>query len=185
MKKEIYLYNNGIKCFKNTIFDVALARYSRFVNLHEPFEETVFEQIIINSRIDTFIDLGSAWGYYSIKAKLLNQKIKVTAFDCDKVMVRNGFKNALLNQISDIDFRHCKIPIDTTLCDILFEIGKIDLIKIDIQGDATVALKSANDRIFNIQNLIIGTHGTEHKECLDFLLGHGFKIKLNLFSALC
>ena len=57
---------------------------------------------------------------------------------------------------------------------------QIDLIKIDIQGAGTVALESAGVDIIKIKNIILGTHDSEHNDCLELLKRHGFEIKLNL-----
>lgn len=182
MKRPIHKYNNGIKCFKDTIYEAALERYYTSINLHEPFEETVFDHILKNSEIRTFVDIGSAWGYYSLKAKFFDRTIKVLGIDGDQNMVKYAHANALLNDISDIDFRYAVIPKNISLLDIILETEKIDLIKIDIQGDATDALRSANGSIAKINNIIVGTHGSEHDDCIKLLLEHGFQIKLNLTS---
>jgi len=180
--KEIHTYNNGIKCYKDTIYGVALSRYEKYINLHEPFEETVFDHIIKNCNIKTFVDVGSAWGYYSIFVKNLDKNIKAIGFDPDKKMIENACANARLNDITDIEFRHGAIPDHFQLVDIVNELKEIDLIKIDIQGAGTKALKSAKLEIKNIKNIIIGTHGEEHGACLELLKKHGFKIKLSLKS---
>ena len=182
MKRPIHKYNNGIQCFKDTIYEVALERYDTSINLHEPFEETVFDHILKNSEIKTFVDIGSAWGYYSLKAKFFDRSIKVLGIDGDQNMVNHAYANALLNDISDIDFRHGAIPKNISLIDIILETEKIDLIKIDIQGEATDALKSANGSITKIKNIIVGTHGDEHDNCLKLLLEYGFQVKLNFTS---
>lgn len=182
MKRPIHKYNNGIQCFKDTIYEAALERYYTSINLHEPFEETVFDHILKNSEIRTFVDIGSAWGYYSLKAKFFDRTIKVLGIDGDQNMVKYAHANALLNDISDIDFRYAVIPKNISLFDIILETEKIDLIKIDIQGDATDALKSANGSIAKVKNIIVGTHGGEHDDCLKLLLEHGFQLKLNLTS---
>ena len=182
VKRPIHKYNNGIQCFKDTIYEVALERYYSSINLHEPFEETVFDHILKNSEIRTFVDIGSAWGYYSLKAKFFDRTIKVLGIDGDQNMVTYARANALLNDISDIDFRYGVIPKHISLFDIILETEKIDLIKIDIQGDATDALKSANGSIAKVKNIIVGTHGGEHDDCLKLLLEHGFQLKLNLTS---
>ena len=182
MKRPIHKYNNGIQCFKDTIYEAALERYYKSINLHEPFEETVFDHILKNSEIRTFVDIGSAWGYYSLKAKFFDRTIKVLGIDGDQNMVKYAHANALLNDISDIDFRYAVIPKNISLFDIILETEKIDLIKIDIQGDATDALRSANGSIAKINNIIVGTHGSEHDDCIKLLLEHGFQLKLNLTS---
>lgn len=178
--KEIHTYNNEIKCYKDTIFKIALSRYEDYINLHEPFEDTVFDHIIKNCNIKTFVDVGSAWGYYSIYTKKLDKDIKVIGFDPNRKMIENARANAKLNDITDIEFRHGAIPNDFQLVDIVNECKEIDLIKIDIQGAGTKALESAKLEIKNIKNIILGTHGKEHDQCLELLKKHGFKIKLSL-----
>jgi len=177
---KIHTYNNGIKCYRDTIYPIALSRYKEYINLHEPFEETVFEHVIKNSDIKTFIDVGSAWGYYSILAKKLNKDINVIAFDPSEKMIKAAYENAKLNDIIDIEFRNGKIPNDFKLSNIINEVEQIDFIKIDIQGAGTQALASAGSEIVKIQNLILGTHGKEHDDCLALLKQHGFEIKLSL-----
>jgi len=76
-----YKYNNGIKCYKDVIFKDALKRYEKYVNVHEPFEEIVFEHILKNEKINTFVDVGAAWGYYSLFAKKVSPHTSVIAFD--------------------------------------------------------------------------------------------------------
>lgn len=178
--KEIHTYNNGVKCYSETIYRQALARYKNFINLHEPFEEAVFDHIIKKGNIKTFIDVGSAWGYYSICAKKLNKNINVIGFDLEERMIKNAYQNAKLNDIIDIEFRLGAIPNKFKLEDIINEVQQIDLIKIDIQGAGTKALESAKSEIKNIKNIILGTHEKEHDECLELLRDYDFKIKLSL-----
>jgi len=176
----IHTYNNGIKCYENSIFPGALQRYQKYINLHEPFEDVVFEHIIKNCNIKTFVDVGSAWGYYSIYAKNLDKGIKVIGFDPEEKRIKQAYANANLNDITDIEFRNGAIPNDFKLSEVIKELGQIGLIKIDIQGAATVALKSAEKNVVKIKNIILGTHNKEHDECLSLLKEHEFKIKLNL-----
>lgn len=178
--KEIHTYNNGIKCYRNTIFRQALSRYQNYINLHEPFEDTVFDHIIKNNNVKTFIDVGAAWGYYSIYAKKLNKNINVIGFDTDEEMITNAYDNAKLNDITNIEFRKGCIPENFKLADVVNEFKEIDLIKIDIQGEGTLALESAGSEIVKIKNFIIGTHGEEHNSCLELLREYGFKIKISV-----
>jgi predicted O-methyltransferase YrrM len=177
---KIHTYNNGVKCYLDTIYLAALSRYEKFINLHEPFEETVFEHIIKNSDIKTFLDVGSAWGYYSILAKKLNKDINVIGFDLDHIMIKNAHENTKLNDVTHIEFREGAIPENFKLSDVIDEVGQIDLIKIDIQGAGTRALASAGSKIVKIKNLVIGTHGKEHYDCLTLLKKYGFEIKMSL-----
>jgi ribosomal protein L11 methylase PrmA len=181
MIKFIHTYNNGIKCYRDTIYPQALARYEKYINLHEPFEDTIFEHIIKNNEIKTFVDIGSAWGYYSILAKKLNKNITVVGFDPEKRMIENAYKNMKLNHIEGILFRNAAIPVDTKLFDIIKYRHQIDLLKIDIQGRAFSALDSAGKNITKIKNIIIGIHDDkERNSCSSLLKKHGFKINLNL-----
>jgi predicted O-methyltransferase YrrM len=178
--KQIHAYNNGIKCYRDLIPKQALSRYEKYINLHEPFEDTVFDHIIKNCNIKTFVDVGSAWGYYSIYAKKLDKDINVIGFDPRGGVIKRAYENAKLNDVTDIEFRRGAIPDNFKLIDVVNELKQIDLIKIDIQGAGTRALQSAGSEIIKIKNLIIGTHGEEHDECLELLREHGFKIKLSL-----
>ena len=178
--KEIHTYNNGIKCYRNTIFRQALSRYQNYINLHEPFEDTVFDHIIKNDNVKTFIDIGSAWGYYSIFAKKINKNINVIGFDGNGGMIKNAYDNAKLNDITNIEFRKGCIPKNFKLVDVVNEFKEIDLIKIDIQGQGTSAIESAGSEIVKIKNFIIGTHGEEHNNCLELLREYGFKIKISV-----
>jgi len=175
---KIHTYNNGIKCYENSIFPVALERYRKYINLHEPFEEVVFEHVIKNCDINTFVDVGAAWGYYSLLAKKFNKDINVIGFDPSRTIL--AYKNAELNGITNIQFRDMSIPRDIKLSGVIDEVSQIDLIKIDIQGAGTAALESAGDDIIRIKNIILGTHGREHTDCLDLLKQYDFEIKLNL-----
>lgn len=177
---KIHTYNNGLKFIRSSIFKAALKRYAKYINLHEPFEETVFDHIIKNCDIKTFVDLGSAWGYYSILAKTMNKDIDVTAFDPDKRMIDCAHGNAKLNNVSGIKFRNARIPGRKKLSDLIEELNGIDFIKIDIQGTGTAALESAGPDIVKIKNILLGTHNEEHDQCLSLLKKHGFNIKLNL-----
>lgn len=182
--RKVHTYNNGIKCYRDTIYSQALSRYENYINLHEPFEDTVFDHIIKNNDIKTFIDVGSAWGYYSIHAKKFNKNTNVIGFDGDRKMIKNACANAKLNDISDIQFRLGRVGIDcrigVNLEDIINEVQQVDLLKIDIQGAGTKALKSAKSEIVKIKNIILGTHGKEHDKCLELLKDYDFKIKLSL-----
>jgi len=181
--KQIHIYNNGIKCYRNTIYGGALSRYEKYINLHEPFEDTIFDHIIKNNDVKTFIDVGAAWGYYSIYAKKLNKNINVIGFDADEEMIKNAYENAELNDITDIEFRKGGIPENIKLIDVVSELKQIDLIKIDIQGEGASALESAGSEIVKIKNLIMGTHGKEHNDCSELLSKYGFKIKMSATSS--
>ena len=175
----IHEYNNGVKCYESGIFEAALSRYAKFINLHEPFEEVVFDHILKNFDIQNFLDIGSAWGYYSILVKKKNSNAQVIGFDPNMNMIRSASENVELNNLSDIEFRNQAVPDDISLFDIIAEIGTIGLLKIDIQGAGTKALLSAKKSIGQIKHIVLGTHGVEHDDCLLLLEDSGFTIKMN------
>jgi len=182
-QSTIHEYNNGVKCLKSTIYDVAIDRYNSLINLHEPFEECVFVEVFNRSTINTFVDVGAAWGYYSFLCKLHNPTCKVWAFDPDQEMCDNIKKNEPLNIIGEPNIEAHNEAISesaTTLKSVIESLGVIDLIKIDIQGEGTSALLSAEERIVDIKNVILGTHGVEHDYCKNILEMSGFDIKLSL-----
>jgi cyclopropane fatty-acyl-phospholipid synthase-like methyltransferase len=176
---RVHKYNNGIECYEGGIFQPALSRYEEFINLHEPFEEVVFDHILKNFDIQNFIDIGSAWGYYSILVKRANANALVIGFDPDDNMIKRATENVILNNLSNIEFRKQSIPRDTSLFNVVTEVGIINLLKIDIQGEGTEALKSAEKGIRKIRHLVLGTHGREHDDCLLLLEDNGFTIKMN------
>ena len=197
---KIHTYDNGLKCFEADIFLGALRRYAIGPNIHEPVEEEVFNHILTNETIDSFIDIGSAWGYYSLLAKRNNQEMKVMAFDPDKKMCESVLRGMELNSISDISIRNeyisnrhentyaCagiksidsnKGPID--LDSVIDEFGEVGLIKIDIQGLAGLALESGKNNINKVKHVLIGTHGTsEENKCIHILKNNGFDIVINI-----
>jgi len=181
---EIHTYNNGVACYRDTIYPQALARYAEYINLHEPFEETVFEHIIRNGDIDTFVDVGSAWGYYSILAKKRKPSMEVYGLDPDTAMCANATKIADLNDVH-VEFINGAVPHDFTLDKVVKDVGGVDLIKIDVQGAATDVLRSGLSSLNakQIRNFIIGTHGQEHMECLQLLTDAKHAIKLNLVAS--
>lgn len=179
----LHQYNNGIKCLKSTIYDVAIDRYNNLINLHEPFEECVFVEVFNRSKINTFVDVGAAWGYYSFLCKIHNPECKVFAFDPDQEMCENIRQNEEFNVTGDSSievFNEAISESGMTLKSVIETLGSIDLIKIDIQGEGTSALLSAENKIVDIKNVILGTHGVEHDYCKNILEMSGFNIKLSL-----
>ena len=178
---EIYTYNNGIKCYSSRIFGSALERYEKGISIHEPLEEMIFNHIFIHNDITIFVDIGSAWGYYSFLAKCNQPDTKVIAFDPDEKRCGDLLQNLPLNSNSeDIQVRNEAIGVGfTTLKEVISEFGEISLIKLDIKGGATSAFKSAGDDICKIQNIVLGTHDKEHDDCLEILEANNFNIQFN------
>jgi len=181
--KEIHVYNNGLRCYKEYIFPGALERYGKYINLHEPFEETIFNEILLNQRIHVYLNVGAAWGYYSLLAKKINPNIEIHAFEPDTNLAEAIRENMLLNKIRNVHI-HDKfvsgindaknITLNKFISDLNKEIG---LISMDIQGSAAKAFLNANEQFGKIRNILLGTHGKEHKRCLKIFKKYGFKIR--------
>ena len=201
--QEIFEYANGIKCYRADIFNTALTRYTQTgIKLHEPIEEEVFNHICSKDTINSFIDIGSAWGYYAFLAKQHNPEMKIITFDPDKNMCESVKRGMKLNSVNDIDIRNeyisnrkentysCagvkqidKDKHNTSLEDVINEFEEVDLVKIDIQGLGGLAMASGLDVIHKVNHFIIGTHGlSESNPCLEMLKAKGFEIVINLNS---
>lgn len=183
MSKEIHTYANGLKCLKESINPAALKRYGK-INLHEPYEEEIFLKIL--PEVKTYVNLGAAWGYYSLLAKKIDPSIDVYAFEPKKYRVEYIGENSALNDISGIKVFNYKVgDKDTddckTLNSFVEEILKkdIDLLSMDIQGAGTLALIGANRIMYRVRHVLIGTHGVEHDRCTKLLTDYGFDIKLS------
>ena len=175
----IHTYNNGLRFHIPPAFNNAVNRAKKYINLHEPFEEIVFDHVFKNYKINSFVDIGCAWGYYSLLVKKYNKDCHVYAFDINSKMCEFCKKNQEFNMLPHIDIRDKGIPRDVSLKNVINELGGIDLIKIDIQGTETRCLQSAGDSLRLIKNIIIGTHGQHHNKCVDLLSSLNFKIKLS------
>lgn len=181
--EDIHEHNNGVLIYKNSLYTKGQLERYKIINLHEPFEDCVFDHIFKNSEVTDFIDIGSAWGYYTILAKKKNPNVNILSVDTNKKIAEKFFKNLKLNNIeSGIELVNKSIPDEFNLNEYIKGKKKISLIKIDIQGYAFGILDSIKDSISQVEEIIIGTHSImkEHDTCENFLKDHGFEIKLSL-----
>ena len=174
-----HTYNNGLVFDVPPAFQNAVTRAKKYINLHEPFEESVFEHILKNYQIKNFIDIGCAWGYYSLLVKKNNPQCEVHAFDHNKKMCDLCSSNQDLNKLPPVNVFCEDIPKDITLKQLIKKFHQIDLIKLDIQGAETRCLKSAGAHLPKIKNMIIGTHGQHHEKCHDLLTEMNFRILIS------
>lgn len=180
-----HTYNNGLVFDVPMAFGKAIHRARKYINLHEPFEESVFDHVLKNSQVNHFIDLGSAWGYYSILVKKRSPNTNVVGVDPNPDLIKISNSNQKLNNVQGISFIKGKVdhqPRTLKLINLIKDFKGSTLIKIDIQGGAHDALSTACDHIFKFKNIIIGTHGSEHERCLDLLSQKGFNIKLDYIA---
>lgn len=180
-----HTYNNGLTFNVPETFYGAISRAKKYVNLHEPFEESVFDHILKNTKINHFIDVGSAWGYYSILVKKISPNTNVIGIEPRPELIEIAKTNQQLNEVGEISFVHGSVsrqPHTVKLVNLIKNYKQVELIKIDIDGGARKALMTAHDAIFKFKNIVIGTHGLEHKNCLKFLCQKGFIIKMDYTS---
>ena len=174
-----HTYNNDLTCDVPSAFANAVNRAKKYINLHEPFEESVFEHILKNYPIKNFIDIGCAWGYYSLLVKKNNPACTVHAFDHNKKMCDLCYSNQKLNKLPSFNVFCKDIPKDLPLSNLIKNFKQIDLLKLDIQGSETRCLKSAGSELIKIKNIIIGTHGKHHKKCHNLLTAMNFQILIS------
>jgi len=179
-----HTYNNGITCCYDSIPKDALKRY-KVINLHEPLQETIFEEIFLQNKINVYLNIGSAWGYYPLLAKKFNPDVEVHAFDPWESRCVDFRKNMELNKVEDGIFIHQKRVGNhnndkcVTLNTFIKELDKdIDLISMDVEGAEIVALNNCDEQMHRIKTFLIGTHkGGKHMKCMEIMKRHGFRIR--------
>jgi FkbM family methyltransferase len=102
---RIHKFENGIKVYDNQLLDIQRERYLK-VNVHEAVEENVFIEYINRIRASgTFINVGSAIGYYLFLAKLKRPDIKVIGYEPLRLHRKYFYRNVLLNNFRESDFK--------------------------------------------------------------------------------
>ena len=81
MKRNIHVFDNGIKVYDDHVSPTQRNRY-KLNNLHEAEEEDIFIQILESIPQDgCYINIGSAIGYYSLLAKKLIPGLTIHAIE--------------------------------------------------------------------------------------------------------
>lgn len=190
----IIKYNNGL------ILDVDNKNgkpyfnlLNKNINLHEPIEWIIFQQILLNYDVKIYLNLGASYGYWPILAKLINSNIKVHAVEPEKYECQKIIKNMKLNNVKDIIIHNYSINaprIDVRINNynniginnFIASIQEVpDFITTDIQG-SEIEFLTKFKKINLVKNIIIGTHirFNSHKKCLRILRKKGFKIIINM-----
>jgi precorrin-6B methylase 2 len=175
-------FNNGM------VFDTkggspsAWRRY-KLIKLHEPIEEIIFHQILLNHEIKTYINMGANIGYYSILAKVLSPETHVIAIEGERKNIPKIKKNMKLNDISEIEIINKWVGAKRkklNLEQLLAPFKNIELLSMDIQGAEVNVLKEliSTKTIRKVERLLIGTHHVEktHHACLEMLEKQFYKI---------
>lgn len=83
LSSDFHLFDNGVKLYRKHLLDVQVDRYA-VENLHEPFEEKFFRQILDSLKGESDVriaDVGGGVGYYSILSKLVIPNATVYCFE--------------------------------------------------------------------------------------------------------
>lgn len=160
-----------------------------FVNkgVHEPFEEYYFCKILseIYNKAPVILELGAYWSFYSMW--FLKEKDNSSAFMIEPIKenIKIGKLNFEYNNLKGNFFQYfigeksdaITISVDDFV--INQNIGNIDILHADIQGDELKMLKGAENAIKNkiINYFFISTHSNYlHYQCLNFLESNGYYI---------
>lgn len=105
MQRKIHTFDNGIRVYDDQLMPAQRARY-RIQNVHEADEEALFTTVIRSLPDNaTYVNIGSAIGYYAMLAKKLAPSLNVQAIE-PLVSFRQAFReNLLLNGFHETDFR--------------------------------------------------------------------------------
>jgi len=136
---------------------------------------------------DIVLDAGASWGDFSLKAsKLVGKSGKIIAVEPDPVFFKMLKRNIIINQISNIiavkkalsdvegycliDYRK-RIRVPTISVDNLLKenkVKKVDVLKMDIEGDEVKALKGSF--LNNLREAAIETHGQKNYNVIKQIL---------------
>lgn len=204
---KVQIMHNGLKVVAGGyIGDLTTNIITGLKGHHEPQEEKAFSEVLTHlSPGATMIELGTNWAYYSL---WFNKQIKNAQNIClepNPQFLALGKKNAQLNAASnitfiqnasgDIDRSIVKLRLETnplaktsipvrTVDGIVeeYQLEKVDLLHMDIQGAELAALRGAIQTIQakKLRFVFVSTHHYSisqdldiHQKCLDFISGLG------------
>jgi FkbM family methyltransferase len=102
--KKVHAFDNGVKVYDDQLLDYQRERY-RKVNVHEEDEERLFLQIIESLKENaSFVNVGTAIGYYPILARMKRKDIAIHCFEPLPGHLRQFEENIQLNQLGSHDF---------------------------------------------------------------------------------
>ena len=98
MEKDVHVFENGIKVYRQHLLPSQIERYEKIRNVHEADEEDLFLEVLKSSpQIECFLSIGSAIGYYPLLARKILPSILIHAFEPLDIF-RTSFKeNIQLN----------------------------------------------------------------------------------------
>ena len=184
-------YNNGI-VLNTENPDGNVLNPKELINLHEPIEELIFHEIMLNNNIKKYIDLGVNAGYYILLAKKLSPKTEIIGFEGQKIFKETIEQNIKLNGFNVNDFKINYYFLNTDsyaqksdnevirLSDFLVGHNTIDFLLADVQGAETSILRDLieHNQLNKIKIILIGTHDYSHGRQGTFVDSHVKSLKM-------
>ena len=211
---QFQVMHNGLKITKDCYQGAWMTRVIKLLRgHHEPQEELAFHKVLealkkdsSNFEVQTILELGSFWGYYSmwfLKELPLSQVICV---EPDPIHLEVGKQNFSRNELlgnfinaqigskneSNSTFICVSDGVERSIETLSFsgvldraEIESVDLVHVDIQGseielllDLPNVLKSHKIRFIMVSthDLVISGRPTTHQDCLKILEDNGAHI---------
>ncbi len=193
--KEDFAVVNGSKMYLGTTDHLSLSIFG----IHEPLETELVKHALKVG--DVAIDIGAFIGYYTLLfAKLVGDKGKIYAFEpapqsfslLKKNVELNDYKNIILENVAVSNKKFTKTlnkneKIEYINLDEYFKTynGKVDLIKMDIEGAEKLAIEGMSSLLHKNKNVKILTEfhplelkksGVEPEDYLQVLREYGFEI---------
>jgi FkbM family methyltransferase len=104
MYRKIHKFDNGIQVYEDHLINKQRERY-KILNIHEAEEEKLFIKLIKSlPKNGSFINIGSAIGYYPILAKKLSPGLSICAIEPLEKFRGFFFENIKLNGLYPEDF---------------------------------------------------------------------------------
>jgi FkbM family methyltransferase len=104
MKRNIHVFNNGVKVYDDHLIKIQRKRYNQH-NIHEIEEEEIFVEILNAIPADgCFVNIGSAIGYYPLLAKRLIPGLTIHAVEPLERHREFFNENIALNGLNQSDF---------------------------------------------------------------------------------
>jgi FkbM family methyltransferase len=101
---KIHLFDNGVRVYDHHLISIQRKRYKK-INVHESEEEALFIKIVKSIPPDgTFVNIGSAIGYYPILAKTIAPGLKIYAIEPIEKHRKYFIQNIVLNGFKEDDF---------------------------------------------------------------------------------
>ena len=103
-KNKIHTFENGVKVFDHQLLKIQKDRYS-IRNVHEFEEEDIFIKIVKSIKSNgTFVNVGSAIGYYAILAKKISPNLKIHLYEPLSDHIKHFKNNLKLNNMDINEF---------------------------------------------------------------------------------